>query len=563
MNYEKIRIIKCLMGIGALILLFVVACVDFTNEREIEFSKESGFYEDDFYLEINGFEGSIYYTLDSSDPDENSLVYTGPILISDASLNDNVYSKITDVSLFLDERLKEMGLVKEDNVYSVPIALVDKANVVRAVCIDEKGNCSDIITGVYFVGFEEKDRYDNINVISIVTDPVNLFDYETGIYVAGKAFDNFLELQTYDRFDNWTTWATWAEANYRQRGDSWKRAADIAFWNLEQELILSGTYEISIQGGGSRGWLPRNLNIYETDAYDRSELDGVKLGFGYDVDSLNLFAGAQDSQVKMKDYLVNRLTSDLAFSTRSYIPYELFLNGEYWGTYFLNEKYSKMYFEKNYDVIGNDVVMIKSRGAIELGNSTDRDLYTAMTEYIADNDMADSDNYEIVLQMIDMDSYIDYYATEIYIANIDWPSTNAALWRTKTISPGGYSDGRWRWILYDVNLSLAKTEVEWDGISWAMHNDPVFASLLDNEGFETALEERLVYLADNNFNPERVNPLIDEFEADMAMPMQNEYERFYGENKSINQFYSGCEEVREFFALRYEYIKDTYGRKGQ
>ena len=566
MNYEKIRIIKCLMGIGALVLLFVVTCVCFTNvtnEREIEFSIEPGFYEDDFYLEINGSEGEIYYTLDSSDPDENSLVYTGPILISDASLNDNVYSKITDVSLFLDERLKEMGLVKGDNGYSVPDTLVDKANVVRAICIDEKGNCSDIITGVYFVGFEDKDEYDNINIISIVTDPVNLFDYETGIYVAGKAFDDFLELQTYDQSDNWAEWAIWAEANYRKRGDLWRRTADITFWNSEKELILSGTYGISIQGAGSRAWLPRNLNIYETDIYDRSELDGLKLGFGYDVDSLNLFAGSQDSMIKIKDYLVNYLTSDLAFSTRSYIPYELFLDGEYWGTYFLSEKYSELYFEKNYDVIGNDVVMVKSPAEIELGNDADKDLYTAMTEYIADNDMADPDNYEIVLQMIDMDRYIDYYATEIYIANTDWARSNVALWRTKTMSSGRYSDGRWRWILYDVNLSLAKTSVEWDGISWAMHNDPVFASLLDNEEFETALWERLVYLADNNFNPDRINPLIDEYEAAMAMPVQNEYERFYGENKSIDQFYSGCEEVREFFALRYEYIKDTYGRKAQ
>ncbi len=566
MNYEKIRITKCLMGIGALILLFVAACMSFTNatnEWEIGFSKESGFYEDDFYLEINGSEGTIYYTLDSSDPDENSLVYTGPILISDASLHDNIYSKITDVSLFLDERLKEMGLVKGDNGYSVPDALVDKANVVRAICIDEKGNCSDIITGVYFVGFEDKDEYDNINIISIVTDPDNLFDYETGIYVAGKTFDDFLELQTYDQSSNWVEWAIWAQANYRQHGDLWRRAADITFWNLEKELILSGTYEISIQGAGSRAWLPRNLNIYETDKYDQSELDGLKLGFGYDVDSLNLYAGSQDSMVKIKDWLINYLTSDLAFSTRSYFPYELFLDGEYWGTYFLNEKYSKQYFEKNYDVIGNDVVMVKLPAEIELGNSTDKDLYTAMTEYIADNDMADPDNYEIVLQMIDMDSYIDYYATEIYIANTDWARSNVALWRTKTVSPGRYSDGRWRWILYDVNLSLAKTGVDWDGISWAMHNDPVFASLLDNEEFETALWERLVYLADNNFNPDRVNPLIDEYEAAMAMPVGNEYERFYGENKSIDQFYSGCEEVREFFALRYEYIKDTYGRKAQ
>ncbi len=555
MNYGRIRIVKCLMGLGAFVLLFIVSG-GMTEGRKIAFSRESGFYEDDFYLEINGSGGKIYYTLDSSDPDENSLVYTGPILISDASLNDNVYSTITDVTLHLNERLKALGLVSGRG-YSVPVALVDKATVIRAICIDEKGNRSDVITGVYFVGFEDKDGYDNVNIISIVTDPVNLFDYETGIYVAGKTFDDFFSsLANYDQLNS-----TWAGANYRRRGDWGKRTADISFWNSEHELILSGTYEISIQGYGSRAWLPKSLNIYEVDTYERSELDGIKLGFGYDVDSLNLFAGGNDYLVKIKDSLVNRLTSDLAFSSRNYILYELFLDGEYWGTYFLNEKYSKMYFERNYDVYGDDVVMVKT-AQIELGNDTDKDLYTTMIEYIVDNDMANPDIYETVLQMIDMESYVDWYATEIYIANTDWPHNNFALWRTKNTSSGGYSDGKWRWILFDLNSSLSLENAKWDGISWAMNKDPVFASLLENEGFETALKKRLVYLADNNFNPERVAPLIDEYEAAMAGPMRNEYERFYGENRNIDLFYNGCEEVREFFALRYEYIKDAYGRKG-
>jgi hypothetical protein len=49
----------------------------------------------------------------------------------------------------------------------------------------------------------------------------------------------------------------------------------------------------------------------------------------------------------------------------------------------------------------------------------------------------------------------------------------------------------------------------------------------------------------------------------MADPIEKEYERFYGDNMTIDDFYSGCEEVRDFFELRYQYILDTYGESDE
>jgi len=46
---------------------------------------------------------------------------------------------------------------------------------VRAVAYDKNGNCSKIVTKSYFVGL---DKYKNTNVVSLVTDPANLFDDE-------------------------------------------------------------------------------------------------------------------------------------------------------------------------------------------------------------------------------------------------------------------------------------------------------------------------------------------------------------------------------------------------
>jgi len=64
----------------------------------------------------------IYYTLDSTDPNMNSIKYEGPILIKDATPNENVY------------RLKRDTTTQKEKF---PEELVDKATIVRAVAYDK------------------------------------------------------------------------------------------------------------------------------------------------------------------------------------------------------------------------------------------------------------------------------------------------------------------------------------------------------------------------------------------------------------------------------------------
>ena len=64
---------------------------------------------------------------------------------------------------------------------------------VRAACRDADGNFGEAKTESYFVGYDEKAGYRNMNVMSVVTDPGNLFDYDTGIYVLGRKYDTELD----------------------------------------------------------------------------------------------------------------------------------------------------------------------------------------------------------------------------------------------------------------------------------------------------------------------------------------------------------------------------------
>ena len=282
--------------------------------------------------------------------------------------------------------------------------------------------------------------------------------------------------------------------------------------------------------------------------------------YGWKPKSVTLYSGAHCSETKLNDYLANMLTLDWHIFSRRFELYELFIDGEYWGTYWLMPRYEFEFFKNNYNIVYDDIIMIKPRynEMIEMGEQTDIVYYEDLIEFVCNNDMEKADNYKMATELIDVENYLNYYATEIYIANEDWPTNNFALWRTKHKTNNQYADGKWRWILFDVNISMNPSAAYSDYVIRTVDNDPMFASLMENTGFQSALYRKLVELACQCFSPDRIDQFIDEYEMMMIEPMQNEYHRFYGD-KPIEDFINGCEEIREFFHLRYDYIMEKYG----
>ena len=63
--------------------------------------------------------------------------------------------------------------------------------VIRAVAKNENGNYSEVVSETYFVTDKDLNRYKDLTVISLVTDPDNLFSPDTGIYVTGTMFQEW------------------------------------------------------------------------------------------------------------------------------------------------------------------------------------------------------------------------------------------------------------------------------------------------------------------------------------------------------------------------------------
>ena len=533
------------------------------NNGNIIFSRESGFYQNDFKLKIFAPTSEIYYTLDGTEPDKNAIKYSGKILVDDASEQPNKYSMRTDVTAeFLREKVEKYCNGRNIRNYTAPEENIDKCTTIKAVYYDKDGNRSDVQERVYFVGFNEKEGYDDLGVISLVTDPDNLFGHENGIYVLGKTFEDFVKSGTLDSDSCWYKeyWQFW-DANYRNKGRDWERESHIQVFDENKELVLSQNVGIRIQGGGSRGFLPKSLNIYARDEYGDNRLRYDFWGTGYYPKRMTLTNGGDDYATKIDDRLVSELSDGLNFATMNYKPYVLFLNGEYWGFYYLAEKYDTEFVEEYYGVdkgtIIEDIIMIKN-GNVEAGIETD--LYTSyadMMNAVSNADMTNETNYEIICQIIDIDSFIDYFAVMGYISRWgDWPDSNVALWRSRNVSEKPYEDGRWRWMLFDVNsTAMEESLVDLDCIATMRKSSPLFDNMCNNPFFRQAFAERLLELADTVFLKENVNQKIDEYVELMDIPMEKHFQRFFG--TSNEKFHEGIEELRFFFDNRREYVLES------
>ena len=556
------RILACLVVLCGLLAALLLKS-DSLDVTELTFSKESGFYDKPFYLEINAPVGTeIFYTLDGSDPDENAEKYTEPIKIIDATENENVYSLRKDVSAdFLVHYIEEYGLAAPN--YVVPDYNIDKCTVVKSAYKDADGNFSETKTGCYFIGYDNKAGYDNVYIMSVVTDPDNLFDSRNGIYVLGDVFEDLASSESESFDGDWFSW----NANYFQRGLGWERDANIQLFDTKRNMVINKNCGIRVQGGCTRGYVPRSLNMYAREQYDGEGRFYYDLfGTGYMADKITLSASGNDYIAKFKDMLMASLIYDRDFAAMNYIPCIMFLDGEYWGIYWITERYDKAYLEHYYGTDEENAVIIKAE-RLDEGAGNDYDLYLEMMEFMENKDLSEDANYEYACKLIDMQSYIDYYAAQIYIGRTDdWPGENEALWRARNPKDSKYSDGKWRWMLYDVNWGALSSDLtERDTFQSTMDKSRMFYNLCQNKDFKKSFATTFMDLVNTSFTNENTDAVIGKYINLMSEPMYAYRKRFFG-SEDIDSFMAAVADIKIFLDNRrpyiLKYLKEDLGLTG-
>ena len=526
------------------------------------FSKESGFYDNSFELTLTAEEGcTVYYTTDGSDPTVKSEKYISPITVKDMSDTQNRLSARTDIT---------------PNRAEAPREKVDKAAVIRAVSVDKEGRVSDIVTNTYFIGKTNSGYYNQMKVVSLVTDPDNLFDYEKGIYCLGKAYDEENKQSGGPRGGRIMV-NTWdLIANYSKRGKEWERPANFTLFD-NGEKILEQNVGIRIKGNYSRSLPQKSFNVYARQEYGASELDydffsgeAVKAKNGKKIKSyggLVLRNGGNDNSTAFfRDTINQELTADRAFAHQASTECIVFIDGEFWGIYQMLEKIDKDYLNQHYGVKKSDIAMIKN-GELEEGTDADLNDWNELVKGTIDGRVS----YEEFCKKVDIQSYIDYFAAQIYWANADWPQRNYTFWRSDvTDETNSYADGKWRPILFDTesgqglygsNDKSASADCYRRLREGSDNMSKLFTKLLNNKEFCLEFSRTFMDLANYNFAAEKTKPLINSYKEKYKQQLLDTFARFKSSSMSgangERTLESAYSTVVSFYDQRYSYAERT------
>ncbi|MDO5151397.1 MAG: CotH kinase family protein [Oscillospiraceae bacterium] len=487
------------------------------------FSSASGFYGNDFELKMSAEPGmTIIYTADGSNPvnSDSAQIYTGTLTIRDRSGEPNRYAAY--------EENDTAQSVSRGTEYRKPTFNIDKASVIRAAAKDGEGNFSEVVSQTYFVTTGNLAQYSDSTVISIVTDPENLFDPDKGIYVTGNQYLQWKQSSLYD--PEKSVWDTDNQCNYFCRGREWEREATISIFE-NGTLSAEQNMGIRIKGASTRNSAQKNFNLYARSEYGKSKLSLPLLPDNYSLDDGKLITKYDsislrgiNEQTRLRDEFTWRILSERKnLTTEDMKPCYLFLDGEFWGLYMITEKLSDYFIQSNYGIPKENVAMIKS-GECEEGPQEETNQFFYLADKYAKMDLSVKENYDTVCSFIDIDSMIEHYAAGIYLGTYDWPNYNYGVWRNfgEAIEGNPYSDGKWRFITYDMDYTMGVTYGDFGGVEGYAYNSfkhmekgaeyaptSLFISLLKNPDFKSKFASVFCEYANDIFAPEKMDRIID------------------------------------------------------
>lgn len=587
-----------------------------TKKEELAFSRGTGVYGEAFFLAMAAYEkgADIYYTLDGSNPaeSETAVKYTDSILVERRENTANVMSAV-DPLLFSGN----FNSVTSKGEFRCKIQApadneVDKCTVVRAIAQYTDGTWSDEVSATYFIGSPEEHikglaesceaAGTSLAVVSISADYADFFDPDTGIYVKGTVFEQALKeyLAAGNRLKDGED-ARSLDANYKQKGREWEREVRVSFMECTPEGItevLAQTCGLRVQGNYSRSDLQKGLRLYARDDYGKKNFKYAFFGGEYvnvQGETMDKFktlvlrnGGNCAFTSKFNDTYWQSLVENLDCGTQKSRPCVVYLNGEYWGLYILQEDYTDNHMENRYGVDNNDVVIYKGDAeALELGYKLDAGelpegeeesyYFKELLAFFDSHDNLNSDeDYAEFCNLVDPQSVMDYFAVQCWINNKwDWPGKNWSMW--KTISSDGvedsYSDGRWRFLFYDMEFggvsgvadartnTIKEDNYKPEGLLDFETDNPAvlcFAYCMTNAGFRNEFNQTLLGLSDSVFEKEAALDRLAEYEAVYGPLFEQFFERYYGTGtaeSALEGGYATSRCIREFLEKREDNIQ--------
>lgn len=275
---------------------------------------------------------------------------------------------------------------------------------------------------------------------------------------------------------------------------------------------------LKLFGGSTRSYKKKSYEIKFKKKYGDAKLK-YKVFKNVDssvFDSLVLRTGSQDEfqyndqRTVIKDVVATSLMEQYTdVDVQDYVPIVLYINGKYWGIYFIREKVDETFVSNHYNVKATktDTSILRIDGEVKSG--TDKK-YNSMINFINSNSLSNSKNYEKIKEQIDIQSFSDFWIGEIYTANYD-------ILNTRYFSNPLVDNGKWKYIFYDIDSGFFRTTQNTfneytnpSGMgSW---NFPtvLLRNMMKSSEFKSTFLERLSYNLNNTWAYKNVEKRIDE-----------------------------------------------------
>lgn len=505
------------------------------------FSHQGGFYTEEFELTIShpDPEVTIYYTLDGSEPNPNNLggktFRYKDKYVEDPNDDDG---ELIELNLYTIEYSNPIAIYNRDNEsdfisripstwHNTPFYLpkdpISKAFVVKAIAIKDGFRKSSMINSFFHVNYKGISRY-TLPIISLSLDPYYLFDYDSGIYVAGVDFDNW---RNANPTLNPASSNSNADGNYNRREET-EISGFLDFFHPKESnsTINTQLLGVRIHGGMTRNRPNKSLRLYARSSYGSDQIPN--LFFNSTIDAYRRLilrnSGNDSYSTMLRDASIQQILKGTNVETQDYQPSILFLNGEYWGIYNVRERYDLYYFTEKYGLSEDQIDLLTIGGQVIEGTN---EAYIDLFSFVENNDLNDLENYNYVKSKIDISNYITYYALNIFIGNTDWPHNNLDFWRSKNISDPTKEehDGRFRWIVYDTDYGLGfEKDIEsykFNMVDWVTRehwSNSLFNRLISSELFQVDFIQQFSNLLNIHFDSTRIENII----ADNKLKIEQE-----------------------------------------
>ena len=258
------------------LLSFITFLIIFNNKEAIIVSShESGFYLKPFKLVLTtDNKHTIHYTLDGSNPNNQSEIFQKQLLIT----GKESYDSLSFINTTIADSIANFG-------WREPIKKQDKATIVKYAGFENGSAITDITTLSFFVDnnwyynvfpntninkilnkinskklnrvfLEDSITKYKLPVVSLSTDKENLFSNERGLFIAG---DNFKPNKI-------------NSGNYFERGMDFEREVYFQYFNKQGKLDFELEIGMRIHGGITRRNPQKSLKFYARKEYGETEV---------------------------------------------------------------------------------------------------------------------------------------------------------------------------------------------------------------------------------------------------------------------------------------------------